>query len=148
MANSRPNRSRHPHRSVSARRQIVRPPRNGSASQAALAAMRGALEKAGLDLTQFEEMRAQSRAELRKALAGYRAAANERAPAMHDVVARSGEHWLKSNRVVSALAPADNFYSVGAATRLPPRPTSICPRERSRPWLTRFRSRSTKRASP
>jgi hypothetical protein len=115
MANSTPNRSRHPHRSVSARRQIVRPPRDGSASQAALAAMRGALEKAGLDLTQFEEMRAQSRAELRTALASYRAAADKRAPAMHDVVARSGEHWLKSNRIVSALAPADNFYSVGAA---------------------------------
>ena len=34
---------------------------------------------------------------------------------MQKVVARSAEHWLRSRRVVSALAPADSFYSVGAA---------------------------------
>jgi hypothetical protein len=115
MVNSPKNRPRHPHRLLSARRQILRPTRDGAAQQAALAAMRGALEKAGFDLTQFDEMRAQSRAELRTALASYRAAADKRAPAMHEVVARSGEHWLRSNRVVSELAPADGFYSVGAA---------------------------------
>jgi hypothetical protein len=115
MANPATNRTRHPHRSLSARRQIPRPNHDGPTPQAALAAMRGALEKAGLDLAQFEEMRGQSRAELRKALAGYRAAADERAPAMQGVVNRSGEHWLRGKRVVSALAPADSFYSVGAA---------------------------------
>jgi hypothetical protein len=115
MVNSPKNRARHPHRLPSAKRQILRPTRDGATRQAALAAMRGALEKSGLDLTQFDEMRARSRAELRTTLASYRAEADKRAPAMHEVVARSGEHWLKSNRVVSALAPADSFYSLGAA---------------------------------
>jgi hypothetical protein len=115
MANSTTNRPRHPHRALSAKRQILRPTRDGATRQAALAAMRGALEKAGFDLPQFEDMRADSRAELRAALKGYRAEADQRAPAMQKVVARSGEHWLQSNRVVSALAPADSFYSIGAA---------------------------------
>jgi hypothetical protein len=115
MANSPTNRPRHPHRLPSARRQILRPPRDPAARQAALAAMRGAVEKAGLDLSQFDEMRSKGRDELQTALDRYRAEADERAPAMQKVVARSGEHWLKGNRVVSALAPADSFYSVGAA---------------------------------
>jgi hypothetical protein len=115
MANSAANRPRHPHRMPSARRQILRPSRDSAARQAALAAMRGMLEKTGFDLPQFEEMRSRSRAELQTALERYRAEANERAPAMQKVVARSAEHWLRGHRVVSALAPADSFYSVGAA---------------------------------
>jgi hypothetical protein len=111
MTNSTLNRPRHPHRPPSARRQILRLDRDA----AAFAAMRSALEKAGFDLSRFDDMRSKRRAELRTALARYRAEADERAPAMKKVVARSGEHWLRSNRAVSALAPADSFYSVGAA---------------------------------
>jgi hypothetical protein len=115
MANSTTNRSRHPHRLPSARRQILHPSRDSATRQAALAAMRGALEKAGFDLPQSEEMRSKSRAELQTALARYRAEADGRAPAMQTVVARSAEHWLGGNRIVSALAPADSFFSVSAA---------------------------------
>jgi hypothetical protein len=115
MANSTADRPRHPHRLASARRQILRPSRDSTARQAAVAMMRGALEKAGLDLSQFEEMHRRSRAELQTALAHYRAEAAGRAPAMQQVVARSGEHWLRGQRVASAFAPANGFYSVGAA---------------------------------
>jgi hypothetical protein len=115
MANSTTNRLRHPHRLPSARRQILHPSRDSATRQAALAAMRGALEKAGFDLPQSEEMRSKSRAELQTALKRYRAEADERAPAMQKVVARSAEHWLAGNRIVSAVAPADSFYSVSTA---------------------------------
>jgi hypothetical protein len=89
MANSTADRPLHPHRLASARRQILRPSRDSATRQAAVAMMRGALEKAGVDLSQVEEMRSRSRAELQTVLARYRAEADGRAPAMQTVVARS-----------------------------------------------------------
>jgi hypothetical protein len=77
--------------------------------------MRAALEGVGLDVEHLDEQRRQSRARLDSALARFRAASDERAPAMHDTVARSAEGWLEAHRVRNALAPATGHYAVSTA---------------------------------
>jgi hypothetical protein len=57
-------------------------------------------------------------ADLREALAKSRAAADRRAPAMQDTVARSAKNWLKANRVLEALPPADGVYYLSTADRI------------------------------
>src|SRR5947209_20573916 len=112
MATPTNNRPRHRHRPLSESPQILRPGRDPAAQKVAVAAIRGALEKAGLDLAQLDDKRSRGRAELRTALARYRAGADERAPAMREVVSRSLAHWRNSNGIVGADAPSSGVYSL------------------------------------
>src|SRR5829696_9900674 len=57
-------------------------------------------------------------ADLREAVAKSRAAADRRAPAMQDTVARSAKNWLTANRVLDALPPADGVYYLDTADRI------------------------------
>ena len=57
-------------------------------------------------------------ADLREALAKYRAAADGRAPAMRDAVSKSAENWLRANRVVRDALPPDDVYYLNTADRI------------------------------
>jgi hypothetical protein len=115
MANSTTHRPHHSHRRHSTRPQILRPTRDHAEREAAIAAARSALEKAGLGLAELDARRSRSRANLRTALAAYRAEADQRAPAMQKEVARSAEHWLRGKRLVPADAPSSGFYALSTA---------------------------------
>jgi hypothetical protein len=97
------------------RPQSSRPYQDAAARQAVLAALRSALEGAGLDLERLGEQRRRGRAELESALAGFRTASDARAPALGHAVGRTAQNWLDAHRVRGALAPATGHYSVSTA---------------------------------
>ena len=63
---------------VRGRPQVLRPHHDAAAKQAVLAAMRSALEGAGLNFERLAEQRRRGRAELESALAQFRTASDER----------------------------------------------------------------------
>ncbi len=79
--------------------------------------VRAALEKAGLETCRLEELKRRSDADMREALATFRAAADERVPAMRDAVARSSDVWLRTNGVSDAL-PSDGIYYLSTANQI------------------------------
>jgi hypothetical protein len=106
---------RYRHSKLRAKSHVVRTGPDGAARQEAITAVHGSLEKAGLDLARFDELRRRSRAELEAVRGSFLAAAEERAPAMQDVVARSAEHWRKSKGVFTTPPPSGGIYSVDTA---------------------------------
>jgi hypothetical protein len=117
-----------------ARRQVLRPDHDATAQQSTLAAMRTALERAGLDMLHMEGQRRQSRARLEAALARFRAESDERAPAMQHAVARSAEDWLDAHRARNALAPATGVYSADTADVISADPGLDLISEHVGPW--------------
>lgn len=87
---------------------VLRPGRDPGVRQERLRSLRAALQKVGFELDRFDDLRRRNDAEMRAMLAKFRAAADERAPAMRDAVARSTEHWLRANGV-NALPPNPGF---------------------------------------
>jgi hypothetical protein len=116
------------------RPQVLRPHHDAAAKQAVLAAMRSALEGAGLNFERLAEQRRRGRAELESALAQFRTASDERAPAMRHVVGRSAQNWLEAHRVRSALAPATGYYSVSTADVISVTPGIDLHAEHVAPW--------------
>ena len=98
-------------------RSVFRPGRDQAVRHESLRLVRAALQKAGFESDRFEDLKRRNDADLREALAKSRAAADGRAPAMRDAVARSAETWLRANRVRDALAP-DGVYYLNTADRI------------------------------
>ena len=63
------------------------------------------------------ELKRRNDADMREALAKFRAAADERVPAMQDAVSRSSEVWLRTNGVSDALPP-DGIYYLSTADQI------------------------------
>jgi hypothetical protein len=97
-------------------RSVVRPG-DPAIREESLRLVRAALEKAGLETDRLEELKRRSGADVREALATFRAAADERVPAMRDAVSRSSEVWLRTNRVSDALPP-DGIYYLSTADQI------------------------------
>jgi hypothetical protein len=115
-------------------RHVFSPDHDATAKRATLAAVRAALETAGLDVEHLDEQRRQSRARLEAALDRFRAESDERASAMQDAVARSAENWLEAHRVTTALAPATGVYSVSTADSISADPGLDLRAENIGPW--------------
>jgi hypothetical protein len=99
-------------------RSILRPGHDPSVRQEILKRAREAMQKVGFELERFDELKRQSDAALREALAKSRAAADERVPAMRDAVARSTEYWLKANKVGDTLSPGLDVFALSTADRI------------------------------
>jgi hypothetical protein len=97
-------------------RSVFGPGSDPAVQQESLRLMRAALQKAGLESDKFEELKRQNDAAREEALAKYRAAADERAPAMWNAVSRSAENWLSANGVQHALA--DGVFYLDTADRI------------------------------
>jgi hypothetical protein len=115
MSDPTQNRPRSSHAGLRASRHVFSPDHDATAKGSTLAAVRAALERAGLDVEHLDEQRRQSSARLEAALDRFRAESDERAPAMQHAVARSAENWLKAHRVSPALAPATGVYALDTA---------------------------------
>lgn len=97
-------------------RSVVRPV-DPAVREESLRLVRAALEKAGLETDRLEELKRRNDADMREALAKFRAAADERVPAMRDAVSRSSEVWLRTNGVSDALPP-DGIYYLSTADQI------------------------------
>lgn len=115
MSDPTQNRPRSSRAGLRAPRHVFSPDHDAAAKGSTLAAVRAALERAGLDVGHLDEQRRQSRAGLEAELDRFRAGSGERASAMQDAVARSAENWLKAHRVSPALAPAAGVYALSTA---------------------------------
>jgi len=116
------------------RPRALRAPRDTTAKHAVLAAMRAALEGAGLDVEHLAEQRRKGRAEIESALARFRAASDQRAQALTRDLGRSAQNWLETHRVRSALAPAAGYYSVSTADLISVSPGVDLQAEHIGPW--------------
>jgi hypothetical protein len=115
MSDPTQNRPRSSHAGLRAPRHVFSPDHDVTAKGSTRAAVRAALERAGLDVEHLDERRRQSRARLEAALDRFRAESDERAPAMQHAVARSAENWRNAHRVSPALAPATGIYWLSTA---------------------------------
>jgi hypothetical protein len=73
-------------------------------------------------------------ADVREALARARIAADRRAPAMQDAVARSSQNWLKANGVLGALPATTGIYYLDTADRISVSPGFEFHAQNIAPW--------------
>jgi hypothetical protein len=100
------------------KRHILRPGHDPAVRQDALRVARATLQKAGFDLEALDKLKHRNDVAIREALAKSNAAANGRAPAMRDAVARSAENWLRANKLGNAISPDTGVYSLSTADRI------------------------------
>ena len=134
MSDPTQNRPRSSHPGLRAPRHVLSPGHDATAKRSTLAAVRAALEGAGLDVGHLDEQLRQSRARLEAALDRFRAESDERASAMQHTVARSAENWLDALRVRTALAPAGGVYALSTADLISADPGFDLRAENIGPW--------------
>jgi hypothetical protein len=134
MSDPTQNRPLSSHVGLRTPRHVISPDHDASVQRSTLAAVRAALERAGLDVEHLDVQRRQSRAKLEAALDRFRAESDERAAAMQHAVARSAENWLAAHRVGPALAPATGVYALSTADTISADPGFDLLAENTGPW--------------
>jgi hypothetical protein len=115
-------------------RSILRFRHDPAVRQETLKCAREAMRKAGFDFERFDELKRRNQADMREALAKLRAAADERAPAMWDAVARSTELWLKRNKVGDTLSFSPDVFALSTADGISVAPGFDFLSENIAPW--------------
>jgi hypothetical protein len=133
MSDPTQNRPRSSPPGLRAQRRVLRPDHDVAAQRSALAAVRAAFERSGLDVEYLDEQRRRSRARLEAALGRFRAGSDEDAPAMAQAVARSAQNWLEAQRLRSTLAAA-GIYSLTTADAIVADPGIDLQGENIGPW--------------
>ena len=126
--------TRKSHSGIRSQRSILRPGHDPAVRQQSLSLVRATMQKAGFDLEQFNELKRRNDAAMREALVKSKAAADGRAPAMSETVAKSTENWLKANGIGDALAPGTQVYPLSTADSISVDPAFELVFQNIAPW--------------